>query len=91
HDKAVIEVNSNILQENQNINEINQYIEALWISSSEACWRIFGFPMFNMNPSIVHLQLHIPNQQIINFNEKNELIEVLTNENNKKTTLTEYF
>ncbi|CAG8771174.1 18037_t:CDS:1, partial [Cetraspora pellucida] len=92
HDKTVIEVNSDIsLQKNQNVNEISQYIEAQWISSSEACWRIFGFSMFDMNPSIVRLQLHLLDQQIVNFNEKNKLVEVLMNENNKKTTLTEYF
>ncbi|CAG8484513.1 6846_t:CDS:2 [Scutellospora calospora] len=47
--------------------------------------------MFDMNPSIVCLQLHLLDQKIVNFNEKNKLVEVLMNENNKKTILTEYF
>ena len=39
----------------------------------------------------MHLQLHLPNQQRVIFNENDDLIEVVTADRNQQTPLTEYF
>ncbi|CAG8589826.1 26421_t:CDS:10, partial [Dentiscutata erythropus] len=67
----LVEVGSNKpTQVRQNTDEINQYLEARWISLSEAYWRIFGFYISDINPSIIRLQLHLLNCQIINYFEE---------------------
>ncbi|CAG8515045.1 2135_t:CDS:2, partial [Cetraspora pellucida] len=71
--------------------EISQYIEARWVSLSEACWRIFGFPMSDMNPSVIRLPCHLPNHHMVNFFEYINITKILSDKNSKKTMLTEYF
>ncbi|CAG8448893.1 14395_t:CDS:2, partial [Cetraspora pellucida] len=74
-----------------NRDEISQYLDSRWVSASEACWRIFGFDMSHIYPSVIRLQIHLPNQQNITFSEKSNLSNVLADEQNQKTMLTEYF
>ncbi|CAG8710798.1 1869_t:CDS:1, partial [Cetraspora pellucida] len=57
----------------------------------EACWRIFGFDISHITPLVVHLQVHLPNQQTITFSQTSDLNNILANKQNKKTMLTEYF
>ncbi|CAG8804146.1 16259_t:CDS:2, partial [Cetraspora pellucida] len=64
---------------------------AQWVSSSKACWRIFGFSMSDMNPLVICLSCHLSNHHIVNFFEYINITEILSDENSKKTMLTEYF
>ncbi|CAG8702870.1 8893_t:CDS:2, partial [Cetraspora pellucida] len=68
-----------------------QYQDTRWISAPEACWRIFGFDMLRINPSVLHLQIHLPKYQTVMFLETSNLKNILADEQNKKTMLTEYF
>ncbi|CAG8766826.1 16109_t:CDS:2, partial [Gigaspora margarita] len=47
--------------------------------------------MSDMKPSVVRLLCYLPNHHIVNFSESTNLAEFLSNEDNKKTILTEYF
>lgn len=82
HDRAALQVTNN--------DEISQYLDARWISSSEACWRIFGFDMSHINPSVFRLQIHLPGQQNVTFKGTSSLSNII-NDEQKKMMLTEYF
>nr|GMD50281.1 ATP-dependent DNA helicase RRM3-like [Ipomoea batatas] len=48
--------------------EIKEYQSARWVSPPEAAWRIYAFPISEIKPAVVHLQVHIQNNyQYINF------------------------
>ncbi|XP_071040071.1 uncharacterized protein [Parasteatoda tepidariorum] len=59
-----------------------------YISSNEAIWRIFTFPIHERDPAVVHLAVHLENGQRVYFTEQNALQQALTA---PKTTLTEFF
>nr|XP_042912535.1 uncharacterized protein LOC122272676 [Parasteatoda tepidariorum] len=82
-DKAIFAV--------QNVNkndEIIHYQIGRYISSNEAIWRIFTFPITERDPAVVHLAVHLENGQRGYFTEQNALQQALTA---PKTTLTEFF
>ncbi|CAG8568872.1 6587_t:CDS:2 [Racocetra fulgida] len=75
---TTLEVSSDSSSQNrQNIDEITQFVEA--------------FTLFEINPAITRLQLHLPKKHIITYHETTALAEIISDENNEKTMLTEYF
>ncbi|KAI7743226.1 hypothetical protein M8C21_009806, partial [Ambrosia artemisiifolia] len=89
HDKQVIQID----QDNHHavINEIKRFQDARYISPPEAMWRIFKFPLSQIQPAVLPLQLHLPNNQNVTFTENAVMSEILTTERNKKTMLTAFF
>jgi len=73
------------------INEIRQYRDARYVTPPEAVHRIFGFPLFGVNPSVLQLQCHLPNMQSVIIDETKSLEEVVNNPKSSMTTLTEFF
>ena len=74
------------------LDEITQYQDARYLSSSESCWRIFHYCLHQQYPAVVRLASHLENEQICYFRENisnDDLISVL--EKSKQTTLTEWF
>ena len=49
--------------------EVKLYLDARYVSASEACWRILGFRLHDEKPDIQRLQVHLPNQQNVTFVE----------------------
>ena len=47
--------------------EIKSYISGHYISSSEAVWRLFEFPVHGETPSVIHLLIHLPGGQMVSF------------------------
>ena len=43
--------------------EIAKFVDARYVSASEACWRLFHFDLQDRYPSIQRLALHLPNQK----------------------------
>ncbi|XP_026471532.1 uncharacterized protein LOC113375801 [Ctenocephalides felis] len=82
-DKAIFAIKS--INEND---EITRYQMGRYVSSNEAISRIFGFPIHERNPSVVHLAVHLENGQRVYFTENNILQQTLTA---PKTTLTAFF
>ncbi|XP_075210482.1 uncharacterized protein LOC142317818 [Lycorma delicatula] len=72
-DMAVFSVQSENSDRNavRNIDEIAQYQAGRCISSNEAAWRIFSFPMYERNPAVVHLAVHLENGQRVFFTDAN--------------------
>ncbi|KAL0282485.1 UNVERIFIED_CONTAM: hypothetical protein Sangu_2948100 [Sesamum angustifolium] len=71
--------------------EISQYVDGRWICAPEALWRIFKFSMSRIYPSVVRLQIHLPNMQQVQFYSHQSISDVLANERNSRTMLTEFF
>ncbi|XP_050065709.1 uncharacterized protein LOC126554705 [Aphis gossypii] len=61
-DMAVIGIGA----ENSN-DEVTQYQMGRYVSSNEAVWRIFSFPIHERHPSVVHLAVHLENGQRVRF------------------------
>ena len=47
--------------------EIKEFLDGRYFSSSEACWRLFEFEMHGNNPSVYRLPVHLPNEQTMMF------------------------
>ncbi|XP_042208656.1 uncharacterized protein LOC121856919 [Homarus americanus] len=91
-DQAVFElqnaaqVNS---QEPQVIDEISQYQNMRYVSSSEAAWRILEHPTHVHFPPVVGLAIHLENGQRVLFREENALERAVGPP--PPTTLTRFF
>ncbi|XP_044575237.1 uncharacterized protein LOC123259041 [Cotesia glomerata] len=89
-DMAVFRVentNVNALPVNKN-DEITLYQIGRYISSNEAAWRIFGFPIHERDPAVVQLAIHLENGQRVFFTNETAIDRAI---NPPKTTLTAFF
>nr|XP_016488215.1 PREDICTED: uncharacterized protein LOC107808225 [Nicotiana tabacum] len=89
HDKIAFYIHDN--DTNKEIDEIKEYQFTRWVSPPEAAWRLFGFSISEMYPSIYHLQLHLRGQQFISFKGNTDINTIVNNPMIKKTMLTEFF
>ena len=73
--------------------EIKQYLDACYVSSCEAIWRLYLFAMQEHHPTVVCLQVHLPGQQsvILNPEGRASIQDVVEAQRNKDTTLTAWF
>src|SRR6202167_3833817 len=88
HDRTTLEVTR---EGQQAINEIKEYVDARYISAIESCWHIFEFPMHAEKPTVYHLAIHLPDQQLVYYNPDDILDEIVDRESSKETTLTTWF
>jgi len=51
--------------------EVKQFQTGRYISSNEAVWRIFSFPIHSRHPNLVHLSVHLENEKKIYFTDEN--------------------
>lgn len=82
HDRVMVEF------QGEQPDEIRKFVDARYVSASEACWRIFQFDLQDRYPPIQRLALHLPNKQSIVYRE-GHAEEAVRNE--KDTTLTAWF
>jgi hypothetical protein len=73
--------------------EIKQYLDAQYVSSCEALWCLYLFPMKEQTPAIVHLQVHLPNYRPIIFEEDDDgnVQDLVDTDPDHDTTLTAWF
>ncbi|XP_075107425.1 uncharacterized protein LOC107819940 isoform X2 [Nicotiana tabacum] len=86
HDKIAF-----CIHNNNEIDEIKEYRSARWVTPPEAAWRLFGFPISEMTPTVYHLQLHLEGQQFVSFKSSETVNRILNNPMIRKTMLTEFF
>ncbi|XP_073300535.1 uncharacterized protein [Primulina huaijiensis] len=79
------------LRNGKNCDEIQRYVDGRWICAPEALWRIFSFEFSRMYPSVIRLQLHTPNQHLVYFDPQQHVSDLLADDDNSKTMLTEFF
>ncbi|XP_035541237.1 uncharacterized protein LOC118344509 [Juglans regia] len=75
----------------QDIDEIQQFQSARWIAPPEAMWRIYGFILNEMHPSVYSLHLHLEDQHLVAFHAHDDLNNVLRSDFTAKSMLTEFF
>ncbi|XP_026476423.1 uncharacterized protein LOC113382080 [Ctenocephalides felis] len=68
--------------------EVSEYQMGRYVSSNEAIWRIFSFPIHERHPSVVHLAVHLENGQRVYFNPVNAVDRAA---HPPPTTLTSFF
>jgi hypothetical protein len=72
--------------------EIRLYLDARYVSSCEANWRLYFFEVQDHEPSVLRLAVHLPNQQSVVFNPTRDTLEEAVAQNeDKDTTLTGWF
>jgi len=73
--------------------EVKQYLDACYVSSCEAMWHLYLFPVQEQLPNVVCLQVHLKNWQAVVFNPNGEgtVQDVLDSHAECKTTLTGWF
>ncbi|KAL5537409.1 hypothetical protein UlMin_045836 [Ulmus minor] len=89
HDRIAFHINSN--NNKKDIDEIQNFQSARWISPLEAVWRIYSFILNENHPSVYTLQLHLENQQLITFKKTDKLNRIIDNDFASRSMLTEYF
>ncbi len=95
HDHATIEISrqsdnatkGNVVE----ADEIKKYLECHYVSASEATWRIFKFDMHERFPAIERLQYHLPNRQMVLFDDHDDVQEVATRSTISRMVLIEWF
>jgi hypothetical protein len=73
------------------INEIQQYIDAKYLSAAERVNSLLSFKKHMEWPPVTQLVVHLPGQHNIIFNENEDLVVVAERAAHQKTTLTAYF
>ncbi|XP_044360895.1 uncharacterized protein [Triticum aestivum] len=91
HDRTSFAFEQDIINDGGIINEIRQYRDARYVSPPEAIYRIFRFKMFGVSPSVLQLQLHLPNMHTVAFKASENLEDVVSRPSSSKSMLTEYF
>ncbi len=71
--------------------EIKKYVDYYYVYASEAAWRIFKFDMHERFPAVERLQYHLPNQQMVLFDDDDDVQEVVAWSAISRTMLTEWF
>ena len=80
---------ANAALDEQNVDEIKSYIDARYVSASEACWRLLGFSLHGELPAVTRLAVHLPDEQQAVWVEGQALPDVAAHP--QRTTLTEWF
>jgi hypothetical protein len=95
HDCATIEVSrqsDNATEGNVvEANEIKKYLDCRYVFASEAVWHIFKFNMHQRFLIVERLQYHLPNQQMVLFDNDDDVQEVVARSTISKMMLTEWF
>jgi hypothetical protein len=91
HDRAAVSLqNDNDPQLPRD--ELQEYLDARYVSASEACWRLFEFDLHHRHPPVQRLQLHLPDQQPIYYYPNRQTgQQLLDRPNIYRTTLTAFF
>jgi len=87
-DCASVEINHQ--SNNKSKDEVNTYLNARYVTSHEAAWKLFNFKMFHKSHTVYRLPVHLSNQQPVFFQTGNEE-KALARAANNHTKLTAWF
>lgn len=59
------------------VDEVQEFLDSRYVSSSEASFRIFGGNMHGHSPAVIRLEIHLPNQHLVVFQDNTDLREHL--------------
>ncbi len=72
-------------------NEIKKYFKCCYVFALETTWHIFKFDMHEQFLAIERLQYHLPNQQMVLFDDDDDVQEVVARSTIFRTMLTKWF
>lgn len=75
HGRAQVRVGNPAATEPQD--EINNFLDARYVSVSEACWRLLSFPMHAEFPTYQRLEIHLPGDFLIYYDANDHSLEIL--------------
>lgn len=78
-------------QQDANRDEITSWVNARYVSASEACWRLLGKKLHSNFPAITRLSVDLPNQHRIYFRNDTSVADVVDQAAATKTTLQAFF
>ena len=67
-DRIIFSVNQSG-QEIATLNEVENFVNARYISESEALWKLYGFYIHQKSPAVQKLPCHLPDEQRVFFEE----------------------
>ena len=70
--------------------EIKKYLEMRYISTTEACWRIFQFDLHYRDPPVERLPFHLENEQQVIFPDSTDLERIVTRAGLTHTKFTQW-
>jgi hypothetical protein len=76
--------------EDDQLDEIKKYLEMRYISTIEACWRIFQFPIHYQDPAVERWNFHLENEQQVIFPNSMKMENVVRRLGVQKTKFTEW-
>ncbi len=85
-----VHIQSNADPNNNNQNEIKQFVDGRYISASESAWRTFKFPIQGHGPVVTRLAIHLENNHSVVYNPNENNIQEILNRN-LDTTLMAWF
>ena len=71
--------------------EIKRYLNGRYIGPTEAVWRLFEYSTHGEEPPVMHLALHLPDQQAVYFSENEDPVILRQRMDSSLTTLIAYF
>ncbi|CAN1823383.1 ATP-dependent DNA helicase pif1 [Linum perenne] len=80
-----------VVAETTSLDEIAQYLDCRSISSYEAIWRLFEYPIHKRKPNVVRLSIHMPFSQSIVFQESQTIRSIVGRPGITNTMLTQWF
>ena len=66
-------------------------IEMKVVTAIEAIYRLYGFPLYDMSPSVLQMQVHLLGKHMVAYKARDDLNNVVRNPNSQRSMLTEYF
>nr|GMD14732.1 ATP-dependent DNA helicase PIF1 [Ipomoea batatas] len=84
-------INVEVCASIKSVKYIYKYIYKGHARRPEAAWRIFGFAIAEMKPTVIQLQIHLENSQYINFYGHERITYIVSREESSRTMLTEFF
>ncbi|XP_019229599.1 PREDICTED: uncharacterized protein LOC109210611 [Nicotiana attenuata] len=89
HDKIAFSLHNNDID--AEVDEIKEYQSDRWVSPPEAMWRLYGFSISEMLPTVCPLQLHLKGQHFVSFRSCANVDTLVNNPLIKQTMLTQFF
>ncbi|XP_040362560.1 uncharacterized protein LOC112168203 isoform X2 [Rosa chinensis] len=79
-----------LLREDLN-DEIATYLNCRYLTPHESVWRLFEYSIHSRHPAVQYLQIHMPLEQNIIFNEHQSIDSIIKHKSIADTTLTGWF
>jgi hypothetical protein len=74
----------------EQVDEIKRYLEMRYISTIEACWRIFHFNIHYQDPPVLRLNFHLENEHQVVFSDNENIENIVRKEGVKIAKFNEW-